>query len=132
MMFLGCGTAYYHNYQVNGSLRHYYGGNIPAVIQVGEHQFVEHRVIKMWCTDTNISWYGSFIRLTPERNLKLNIWIGIGNLLPTVLVPTKFQFLIKAVCPAIGLFKMHSRESMFMMGLQFYLSSKITAKEMPP
>ena len=57
-MALGCGTAYYHNYQVKNGLWHYYDGNIPAVVQVGEHQFVEHRVIKMWCTDTNISWCG--------------------------------------------------------------------------
>ncbi|KDR67274.1 hypothetical protein GALMADRAFT_283614 [Galerina marginata CBS 339.88] len=51
-----CGTTYYHNYQVKDGMRYYYDEEIPDIIQVGEHQFVEKRVLKMWCTDTNIAW----------------------------------------------------------------------------
>ena len=38
-------------------MRYYYDEEIPDIIQVGEHQFVEKKVLKMWCTDTNIAWY---------------------------------------------------------------------------
>jgi len=44
---LSCRTAYYHNYQVKDSMRYYYNGEIQAILQVGEHQFVEQRVIRM-------------------------------------------------------------------------------------
>ncbi|KAF8152442.1 hypothetical protein B0H34DRAFT_800873 [Crassisporium funariophilum] len=52
----GCQTAYYHNYSVKDGMRHYYNSSIPEIIQVGEHQFVERKVVDMWRTDTNISW----------------------------------------------------------------------------
>ncbi|KAF8958550.1 hypothetical protein BDZ97DRAFT_1923591 [Flammula alnicola] len=52
----GCQTAYYHNYSVKDGMRHYYDGSTPEIIQVGEHQFVERKVVNMWRTDTNISW----------------------------------------------------------------------------
>ncbi|EDR02614.1 uncharacterized protein LACBIDRAFT_308276 [Laccaria bicolor S238N-H82] len=52
----GCQTAYYHNYSVKNGMRNYYDGAIPEIIQVGEHQFVELKVLHMWRADTNISW----------------------------------------------------------------------------
>ncbi|KAF8807013.1 hypothetical protein BYT27DRAFT_7292820 [Phlegmacium glaucopus] len=52
----GCQTAYYHNYFVENGLRHYYDGDLPAIIQVGEHQYVERRLVDMWTTDSNIAW----------------------------------------------------------------------------
>ena len=54
---LGCQTAYYNNYSVKDGMRRYYDGTIPDIIQVGEHQFVEKKVVNMWRTDMNISWY---------------------------------------------------------------------------
>ncbi|KAF8957661.1 hypothetical protein BDZ97DRAFT_1924399 [Flammula alnicola] len=45
-----------HNYSVKDGMRHYYDGSTPEIIQVGEHQFVERKVVNMWRTDTNISW----------------------------------------------------------------------------
>ena len=38
-------------------MQRYYDGAIPDIIQVGEHQFVEKKVVNMWRTDMNISWY---------------------------------------------------------------------------
>ncbi|KAF8182922.1 hypothetical protein BJ912DRAFT_1023308 [Pholiota molesta] len=52
----GCQTAYYHNYSVSNGMRYYYEGEPPMIIQVGEHQFVEERVINMWRADMHVSW----------------------------------------------------------------------------
>lgn len=52
-------------------MRHYYGGDFPAVIQVGEHQFVERRLVNMWCMDINISWC---ILILQFLNLLINIF----------------------------------------------------------
>ncbi|KAF8157692.1 hypothetical protein BJ912DRAFT_1026825 [Pholiota molesta] len=52
----GCQTAYYHNYSVKNSMRSYYEGDLPAIIQVGEHQFVEQKVIDMWRIDMHVAW----------------------------------------------------------------------------
>ncbi|KAF8913256.1 hypothetical protein CPB84DRAFT_1841654 [Gymnopilus junonius] len=62
-----CGNTYYHNYQVKDGMRYYYDEEIPNIIQVREHQFVEKRVLKMWYTDTNISWK-SFMNCTLPNN----------------------------------------------------------------
>ena len=44
---LACNTNYHHNFSVKDGLHTYYDG-IPGTIQVGEHQFVERRVIELW------------------------------------------------------------------------------------
>jgi hypothetical protein len=36
-------------------VRTYYDG-IPAVIQVGNHQFVERQLVHLWRTDMNVAW----------------------------------------------------------------------------
>lgn len=56
-MNIGCQTAYYLNYFVKNGMRYYYDGTLPEIIQVGEHQFVERKVVNMWSTDANISWF---------------------------------------------------------------------------
>jgi hypothetical protein len=38
-------------------MRSYYEGNPPAIIQVGEHQFIEQKVIDMWRIDMHVAWY---------------------------------------------------------------------------
>ncbi|KAF8545563.1 hypothetical protein OG21DRAFT_1429077 [Imleria badia] len=42
-----CDVNYHHNFKVYKGEHTYYGG-VPDIIQVGEHQFVECQVIKMW------------------------------------------------------------------------------------
>jgi hypothetical protein len=54
-----CKTNYHNNFRVTDGQRIYYD-TIPDVIQVGEHQFVERRVIKMWRTNMNVAWYAKF------------------------------------------------------------------------
>ena len=51
------GMSCYNNYFVKNGMRHYYDGNVPEIIQVGEHQFVECRLVNMWTIDTNVAWY---------------------------------------------------------------------------
>lgn len=56
-----CHVNYHHNYTVSGSsntpyTRTYYDG-IPNFVQVGEHQFVERKVIDLWISLMLISWY---------------------------------------------------------------------------
>jgi hypothetical protein len=42
-----CHTSYHNNYSVTQGQRTYYPG-VPKFIQVGEHQFVETRVVSHW------------------------------------------------------------------------------------
>ncbi|KAF8219141.1 hypothetical protein L208DRAFT_1342983 [Tricholoma matsutake] len=50
-----CKTNYHCNFWVNEGVHTYYNG-IPAVIQVGEHQFAERRLIQLWITLMLVSW----------------------------------------------------------------------------
>ncbi|KAF8228308.1 hypothetical protein L208DRAFT_1292379 [Tricholoma matsutake] len=49
-----CKTNYHCNFWVNKGVCTYYG--IPAVIQVGEHQFAERWLIQLWITLMLVSW----------------------------------------------------------------------------
>ncbi|KAF8219601.1 hypothetical protein L208DRAFT_1339007, partial [Tricholoma matsutake] len=51
-----CNTNYHHNFSVNNGICTYYDG-IPNVLQVGEHQFAERRLIQLWITMMLVSWY---------------------------------------------------------------------------
>ena len=51
-----CHTSYHKNYSVCNSQQTYSPG-IPELIQIGEHQFVEVAVAKMWCTEMLFGWY---------------------------------------------------------------------------
>ncbi|KAF8236156.1 hypothetical protein L208DRAFT_1019439, partial [Tricholoma matsutake] len=50
-----CKINYHHSFCIEGSRQIYYNG-IPDVIQVGEHQFVEWKVINMFMTLMLVSW----------------------------------------------------------------------------
>lgn len=52
-----CHTNYHHNYCVerDAKVRVYYEG-IPTYIQVGEHQFVERKVVEMWTAMMLAGW----------------------------------------------------------------------------
>ena len=56
IIFAECNINYHHNFRVEGGRRIYYDADIPDVIQVGEHQFVEHKVIQLWITLMVVSW----------------------------------------------------------------------------
>lgn len=50
-----CHTNYHHNFAVRAGRRQYYGG-VPEVIQAGEHQFVERRLVHHWIMQMLLSW----------------------------------------------------------------------------
>jgi hypothetical protein len=52
----GCNTSYHANYSVTGGVRNYYAG-VPEVVQVGEHQYIERKVVEMFVNLMLISWY---------------------------------------------------------------------------
>lgn len=52
---IACRTNYHHNYTVQAGIRTYYGG-VPDIIQVGEHQFVERRVLELFASQVLLSW----------------------------------------------------------------------------
>ncbi|KAG2125160.1 hypothetical protein DEU56DRAFT_743984 [Suillus clintonianus] len=51
----GCNTNYHHEYSVKDKTRMFYPG-IPDIIQVGGHQFMETRVVRMWRTLMLVLW----------------------------------------------------------------------------
>ncbi|KAF8075908.1 hypothetical protein FPV67DRAFT_1649010 [Lyophyllum atratum] len=53
-----CRTNYQHNYSVQNGTRTYYP-DTPRYVQVGDHQFVEERVIKMWVTMMLVGWFSA-------------------------------------------------------------------------
>lgn len=63
-----CRTNYHHNFHVKDGVRTYHDG-VPDVIQVGEHQFVEQRVIQMWRDMMLVAWY---------VQLEVNSLLGVG------------------------------------------------------
>jgi hypothetical protein len=52
---LGCNTNYHNNFSVHNGRRTYYSGK-PTFIQVGEHQFVEDRVVELWTNQMLLGW----------------------------------------------------------------------------
>ena len=50
-----CEINYHHNFKVSKGERVYYGG-VPDVVQISEHQFVEHQVIEIWLSLLD-HWY---------------------------------------------------------------------------
>ena len=54
--FIGCRTSYHNNYSVANGVRHYYPAEVPDIIEVTDHRFVETRVVQMWRMDMNVAW----------------------------------------------------------------------------
>jgi hypothetical protein len=52
---LACKINHYHNYSVKNGQRTYYD-DIPDIIQVSEHQFVERQVIQLWINLMLVLW----------------------------------------------------------------------------
>ena len=54
-MKIGCNVNYHHNYQVFQGQRIYYDG-LPNIVQIGEHQFAERKLINTWILMMVLSW----------------------------------------------------------------------------
>jgi hypothetical protein len=50
-----CDINYHHNFRVFNGERIYYD-NLPDIIQVGEHQFVERKLIDVWISMMLLAW----------------------------------------------------------------------------
>lgn len=51
----GCDVNYHNNYRVHQGRRIYYDG-IPCILQIGEHQFAEIKLVNMWIAMMLLSW----------------------------------------------------------------------------
>ena len=51
----GCNTNYHHDYAVKDDVRTYYTG-VPDVVHVGDHQFVERKVLNLFISLMLNSW----------------------------------------------------------------------------
>ncbi|KAF8903513.1 hypothetical protein CPB84DRAFT_1835890 [Gymnopilus junonius] len=50
-----CDMQYHNNFSVQDKVRTYYPG-IPQYIQVNEHHYIEHRVVRLWVTSLLLGW----------------------------------------------------------------------------
>ena len=50
-----CQTNYHNNFSVQDGVQTYYVG-IPSYILVGEHQYVEIKVVRMWIAQMLLGW----------------------------------------------------------------------------
>lgn len=91
-------------------MRHYYDGDMPNIIQVAEHQYVERRLINMWTTDMNVAWWVEALMLLSLFNTPLT-----GSRLPTVHERMKLLLLGLIASQLAGLSKRHLKEIMFKM-----------------
>lgn len=56
-MKIGCKVNYHHNYWVFQDQRIYYNGpGLPNIVQIGEHQFAERKLINTWILMMVLSW----------------------------------------------------------------------------
>ncbi|KAF8964864.1 hypothetical protein BDZ97DRAFT_2001574 [Flammula alnicola] len=53
-----CHTSYHKNYSVTNGYRTYYAG-VPDLIQVGEHQFVETKLVHTWRANMLFGWFSA-------------------------------------------------------------------------
>ncbi|KAJ7226864.1 hypothetical protein GGX14DRAFT_627313 [Mycena pura] len=53
-----CRTNYHNNFSVHAGMRTYYPG-VPDLIQVGEHQFAELKLVNMWISSMLLGWFSA-------------------------------------------------------------------------
>ncbi|KAF8894187.1 hypothetical protein CPB84DRAFT_1816137 [Gymnopilus junonius] len=51
----GCKVNYHHNFRVHDGQQIYYD-KIPDILQIGEHQFAERKLVNMWIIMMLLSW----------------------------------------------------------------------------
>ncbi|KAF8240956.1 hypothetical protein L208DRAFT_1463092 [Tricholoma matsutake] len=72
----GCNTNYHNNFSVCNGIWTYYMQK-PQYIQVGEHQFVENRVVDLWTGQMLLGWFSA------SNTAKLYDMALAGNYLQT-------------------------------------------------
>ena len=55
IFIIGCKVNYHHNFRVHEGQRIYYD-KIPDLVQIGEHQFAEQKLINLWIMMMLLSW----------------------------------------------------------------------------
>jgi hypothetical protein len=70
---LACNTQYHSNFAVHEAQRTYYPG-VPEFIEVGEHQFVEQVLVRMWTTNLLL---GLFVPLNLNKSFSISVFAGI-------------------------------------------------------
>ena len=58
--FTACQTDYHNNFSVCDGGRTYHR-EIPHYVQVGEHQFIEQTVVRMWINEMLIGWSTQYL-----------------------------------------------------------------------
>ncbi|KAJ6492700.1 hypothetical protein C8R47DRAFT_1269993 [Mycena vitilis] len=53
-----CQTNYHNNFSVHAGVRTYYAG-VPDLIQIGEHQFAEVKLVNMWISSMLLGWFSA-------------------------------------------------------------------------
>ncbi|KAJ6602853.1 hypothetical protein DFH09DRAFT_1470889 [Mycena vulgaris] len=85
-----CNTNYQYEFSVHKGVRTYYGG-IPKYIQVGEHQFVDRKLVGMWISLMLVAWvsatncarsYDMALSEGQERDLSAGGWQFGSRLTP--------------------------------------------------
>ena len=56
IIIIVCSSSYHHNYRVQNETHYYYWDNLPDVVEVAEHHYIERKLIDLWCTDMNVAW----------------------------------------------------------------------------
>lgn len=103
-----CKMNYHHNFYVEGGQRVYY--NIAMdIIQVGEHQFVERKVINLFITLMLVSWYVHSVY--PSEHVPKEI---SGHLQPIALACTTLPSQRDTRLPPIGPSILNSPQIMYM------------------
>ncbi len=51
-----CKIRYYHNYYVHDDFRHFYSSDIPAVVQIENHAFVESELCELYTSFMLFAW----------------------------------------------------------------------------
>ena len=54
-LYQACHINYHYNYSVQNNTRQYYP-SMPEALQVGEHQYIERRVVDLWIHLMLSSW----------------------------------------------------------------------------
>ncbi|KAJ7195626.1 hypothetical protein GGX14DRAFT_376784, partial [Mycena pura] len=75
-----CQTNYHNNFSVHKGIQTYYAG-IPSLIQIGEHQFAELKLVNLWISSMLLGWFSATncaklydIALSDRHNMEAGGW----------------------------------------------------------
>jgi hypothetical protein len=118
-----CRVNYHLNFRVErrstGYIRQYYDG-APDIIQVGEHQFVEKRLIELWISLMLVSW--CVCQFVFELSLT-DLYPGLRRQIVLGSIISPFHEVI--IHLLAGHLDLNFQRSMYGMGLPFFAFSRI-------